>query len=63
MMDVNVGSFEENHCRIQAIVYSHARSQSIQMAKVNETPHVQIVFNDSQFSETYQLTKLKSIRF
>jgi len=49
-MDVNVGSFEENHRRIQAIVYSHARSQSIQMAKVNETPHVQIVFNDSQFS-------------
>lgn len=31
--------------------------------KVNETPHVQIVFYNFQFSETYKLTKLKSIRF
>ncbi len=49
-MGVNFGSFEENHCKIQTIVYSHASlSKSIQMAKVNETPHVQIVFYDFQF--------------
>jgi hypothetical protein len=56
MVDVNVGSFEDNHHRIQAIIYSHASQlESIQMAKVNETPHVQIVLYDSQFYETYQL--------
>jgi hypothetical protein len=54
----------KNHRKIQAIVYSHAsQSKSIQMAKVNETPHVEIVFYNFQFSETNQLTKSKSIRF
>ncbi len=28
---------------------------SIQMAKASEMPHVQIIFYDSQMSETYQL--------
>jgi hypothetical protein len=61
---MSILDLSKNHHKIQAIVYSHAsRSKSIQMAKVNETPHVQIVFYNFQFSETYKLTKLKSIRF
>jgi len=40
-----------------------ADHNSIEMAKVSETPHVQIVFYDSQFFETCQLIKLKSISF
>jgi hypothetical protein len=36
---------------------------SIQMAKVSETLHVQIVFYDFQFFETCQLIKLESISF
>jgi hypothetical protein len=63
-MDVNVGSFEKNHGRIQAIVCNHAAHQnSIQMAMENETSHVQIVIYDSQFSKTYQLIIIESIRF
>jgi hypothetical protein len=42
---------------------SSKQIKSIQMAKVNETSHVQIVFCDSQFSKTYQLIILESIRF
>jgi hypothetical protein len=36
---------------------------SIQMAKVSETLHVQIVFYDFQFFETCQLIKLEFISF
>jgi hypothetical protein len=40
-----------------------ANQNSIQMAKVSETPHVQIVLYDAQCFETCQLIRLKSIRF
>jgi len=40
-----------------------ANQNSIQMAKVNETPHVQIVIYDFQFFESCQLIILKFIKF
>ncbi len=39
------------------LVIMQANQNSIQMAKVNETPNVQIILYDFQFSETYQLIK------
>ncbi len=55
-MDVNVGSFDKNHGRKQAIDCNYANHQnSIQMAKVNEMPHVQTILYDFQIFESYQL--------
>ncbi len=45
------------------LVIMQADQNSIQMAKVSEIPHVQIVLYDFQFFETCQLIKLKSIKF
>jgi hypothetical protein len=45
------------------LVIMQANQNTIQMAKVSETPHVQIVLYDFQFSETYQSIKLKCIKF
>ncbi len=55
-MDVNVGSFENNHGKIQAISCNYATNQnSIQMAKVNEMPPIQTIRYDFQIFETCQL--------
>ncbi len=45
------------------LVIMQANQNTIQMAKVSETPHVQIVLYDFQFSATYQSIKLKCIKF
>ncbi len=43
-------------------VIMQAHQNSIQMAMENQTSHVQIIFYDFQFSKTYQLIILKSIK-
>jgi len=45
------------------LVIMQVNQNSIQMAKVNETPNVQIILYEFQFSKTYQLIKSKSIKF
>ncbi len=45
------------------LVIMQVNQNSIQTAKVSETPHDQIVLYEFQFSKTYQSIKLKCIKF